>query len=128
MVNINNQSVQVDLNVKAGATYTAIFTVKDSPSVVKDITGWSAQMQVRAAIGAPSALLTFTSTPAAGLTIDGANGTITLVINPSDTNGISTYVGGRIMAYDLEIDNGVGVRYAPFEGSFILHPQVTITE
>lgn len=125
--NVNTQSVNQTLNVKAGATYTAIFTVKEDAVTPLDITGWTAEMQVRAAVGAPTAELTF-STSNGSLVIDGPNGTVTLVIDPADTNGIATYTGGRIMYYDLEIDNGLGVRYAPFEGCFVLHPQITITE
>lgn len=125
--NVNTQSVQQNLQVKAGATYTAIFTVKEDAVTPLDLTGWSADMQVRAAIGAPTAELTF-STDDGSLVIDGPNGTVTLVIDPADTNGIATYTGGRIMYYDLEITNPLAtITYAPFEGCFVLHPQVTLT-
>jgi hypothetical protein len=127
-ININTQSVNVTLNVKAGATQTIDFIVEETVGVPLDITGWEAEMQVRAAVGAPTADITYTSSPAAGLTIDGVNGKITLVIDPADTNDIATFAGGRTMFWDLEIDSTAGIRYTPFEGCWILFPQITITE
>jgi len=118
---------QFNLTVNAGSTTEIEFIHKTDPATPKDLTAWTARMQVRPAYNAPSTLMSFDS-DGNGLVIDGPQGKVTLTISPSDTNGIPAPAAGRVLYYDLEILNGVGVVYRTFEGELLLRPQITITE
>ena len=96
-----------DLCIQQGATFERVFTwiattcnaVGAAPQPV-DLTGCSAQMQIRPYAGSPTLLYDASMDIALG----GANGTITLIINASDTESFDWFEG----VYDLLIIDGAG--------------------
>jgi len=116
----------LNLTVDAGTTLQVDFFVKEDPVTPVDLTGWNARMYVRAAYNQPgNPLITFGTTPADGMVIDELTGKVTLTINPGDTDPIKAPKNGRTLFYDLEIYDGSGVVYRPFQGEFKLYPQIT---
>lgn len=106
--------------IEQGATFRRVLTYKDEDGAIVDLTGWNARMQLRTSKSAVSSTLALTSSPAAGITMGGVAGTVTVEITATQTAALvaSTYV------YDLEIYNGAEV-IRLIEGSLTLSTEVT---
>lgn len=85
-----------------------------------DISGWTAKCQVRAVVGATPAL-TLTSSPAAGLIVDGPAGTVTGRASPAQTTSLAP---GNWL-WEVEITNGTDTRTLNPSSKLIVKPQVT---
>lgn len=85
-----------------------------------DISGWTAKCQVRPAVGATPAL-TLTSSPAAGLTVNGPAGTVTGRASPAQTAPLAP---GNWL-WEVEITNGTDTRTLNPSSKLIVKPQVT---
>jgi hypothetical protein len=101
-----------------GATFSSVLTWKDENGNPINITGSTAEMQVRSKV-CTDPIITL-STSNGGIALGGALGTITLSIAASVTDDLKagTYI------YDLEINNG-GTVTRLIEGSFTVSPEVT---
>lgn len=102
-----------------GATFTRTITVKDSAGDPVNLTGYTARMHVRKDVDATTTLVELT-TSNGGLTINAANGEITLNISATVTANIS-----KSGVYDLEIISATGEVTRVIEGHFILKKNVT---
>lgn len=107
------------LTCQQGATFTRTMTWSID-GVPVDLTDFTAAMQVKATYSSSTALVTLTSSPAAGITLGGVTGVITITIDAVDTADIpaGTYV------YDLEMTGPDSVTRL-LEGQFIVTPEVT---
>jgi hypothetical protein len=115
-----SSSTPTKLICKQGETFTRTVTWSIDGSAV-NLANYTAAMQVKSSYTSNTAILTLTSTPAAGITLGGAAGTITLTISAADTAdlAVGTYV------YDLELTSDDDTVTRLLEGQFVVTPEVT---
>lgn len=106
--------------VVQGADWSVTLTVSDENGNPKDLSGYSAKMQVRAEPNS-SVLIELTSTPAAGITVTGVSGTIGIVMTAAETAALTFQHG----IYDVMLTSGAGVVTYLLRGEFTLLPRVT---
>lgn len=118
-----------DLYIEQGATYERVLTWKvpsvNDPRVCspKNLTGYTARAQIRATATSPDpALVDLTSTPAAGLTLGGVAGTITLVITAAQTEALGDVATMGVWALELTAPDTSVVRLV--EGTVEVSPGV----
>jgi hypothetical protein len=107
-----------DLEINAGASLSDSLLWKID-SVPVDLTGASARAQLRRTHSSTGIVAEF-STANNKLALGGAEGTIAFKAAPADTQGLS---GEGV--YDLEITFADGSVTRLFEGTFVVHPEVT---
>lgn len=93
-----------DFTIKQGSDVDFVIQVYADAkhTVAQNLTGWDARMMVRAnrdSIGSP--LVSLTSNPASGLTMNGPAGQVSIHIDGSSTAGY-TWLNGQ---WDLEVFN-----------------------
>ncbi|MHB8890307.1 MAG: hypothetical protein ACYC46_15960 [Acidobacteriaceae bacterium] len=119
---------QLNLQVQAGNTFQSVLTWSTTPvgsttSTPVDLTGCTANMQVRQNYGDPVLLALSSSvltTNGSGITLGGTAGTITITITPLDAAALVSGI------YDLEIQFSDGSIQTPVAGSVIVSPEVTV--
>lgn len=109
----------LDLVCPAGATFTKILTWKED-GAAKNLTGYSARMQVRKGYAGTDLLLSLTSS--SGITLGGAAGTISILV----TDTVTSSLPSGVWRYDLELVAPT-TNYVTrlIEGKFIVTPEVT---
>lgn len=75
------------LTVVRGDTWDLVVTYRNPDNTPVDITGYDALLQLRRAAGG-EILLQLTSSPAAGLTVDGPTGSVTVHATPAQMDGV----------------------------------------
>ncbi len=119
---------QLNLQVQAGNTFQSVLTWSTTPvgsttSTPVDLTGCTANMQVRQNYGDPVLLAlssTALTTNGSGITLGGSAGTITINITPLDAAALISGI------YDLEIQFSDGSIQTPVAGAVIVSPEVTV--
>ena len=112
---------QYNIVADQGATFSRIITWKDDTGTPVNLTGYSARMQVRQRYVSSTAVLSLTSTPAAGISLGTTNGQITVIVAAATMAGIEA---GEYR-YDLELVSGSGVVTRLLMGSFTVRAEVT---
>jgi hypothetical protein len=112
-------AARLNLECEQGATFSRILVLKDSTGAVIDITGATADMQVRETVNAADILVEL-STTNGRIVVDGTNGKLTLTISASDTASLT--LNG---VYDLKVTYLSGTVDRILEGEFVVDPQVT---
>lgn len=108
-----------DITADQGATYSQVFTWKDSNGDLVSLVGWTGRMQIRN--GRPTESLVLELTTSNGrMSLGGAAGTVTLTISASDMEDISS----GLYVYDLELVNGSTVERLVM-GTFTVRGEVT---
>ena len=102
-----------NLYIDQGTTYTANIQVFDSTGAIFNLTGYTANAQIRRNYATNTVSATFTACAA-------ANGTVTLALSRDDTGNLKY---GRYV-YDVEITSGNTTLRAA-EGIVVVNPQVT---
>jgi hypothetical protein len=115
-----------DLITDQGSTVHQVFTIKNSARRIIPLTGYSARMQVRRwDVETRDPVLTTIAeyTTANGyLTVNGAAGTVTLLIPPAD---MAAYEPGSYV-YDIEVETAnAGDTTRIIQGKFIVRAEVT---
>lgn len=88
------------IHIQQGATFDYAFSVLDEVAgelVPKDLTGWSARMQVRESFSSPTAVLSLET--GSGISIETANGRVVLTASPQQTAAIPA---PKAYLYDIE--------------------------
>jgi hypothetical protein len=118
------------LTIKQGDTWTIKVTwCNPHPGTTQpnlaspiDITGYSAKLQVRSEPGSmESPVLSLTSSPGGGLTVNGPAGEVLGRASPAQTAAIAA----GIWHWGCEIDNGTD-KHTLIEDMIIVRPQVVI--
>lgn len=109
---------QYDITIEAGATFGLSLTYVNETGEAVDLTGYTARMQLRTAIGDANPVIELT-TSNNRIDIDTDTNVITLSISASDTAGLS---GSGV--YDLEIITGTTVERL-LEGNYTVVAEVT---
>jgi len=73
-----------NLIIQTGTDWQRVVTYRNPDGTLFNLTGYEARMQVRPAVLSETTILSLTSDPAAGITMGGALGTITLDIANAD--------------------------------------------
>ena len=107
-----------DITCEQGATFSRTLTVKDSSGNARNLSGYTARMQVRRLVSSSSTLIELTTTN--GRISLNSSGEIALSISASDTASLAE--GG---VYDLEIIASDGTVERVVEGNFYLDLEVT---
>jgi hypothetical protein len=111
--------------VEKGTTYNTIFTwsTKDAQGVKTpvDISTWTARAQMREDYDSTTPVVSLTSSPAAGITLGGAAGTIEIKIPAATTTTIPIDSG----VWDLELEDSFGNVVRLLEGKVTFKPEVT---
>jgi hypothetical protein len=113
--------VYYDLCIAQYAVFRRTFTWTEDDGTPKDLTGYTAKLQIRKTANDPTALVTLTSTPAAGITITAAEGKIEFEILSAQTALLTI----PNLVYDLLLyePGGEAIRFA--EGLVVSSPGVT---
>ena len=109
-----------DLMIEQGATFSQTVTWKDSNNVPVDLTGYTARMQFRPSVNAPTVYFSATSTDGR-IVLGGATGAITINISAVETTAF-TFVSA---VYDLELQSASGVVTRLLEGGVSVSREVT---
>lgn len=97
--------------MQQGSTYELLLTVKDTNGDPKDLTDYSARMQIRSSYSS-STVAASLSTDTGELTIDEGDGTILISLTAEQTANIKVDLSGKgkppssSYVYDLEIIDG----------------------
>ncbi|MBT6201011.1 MAG: hypothetical protein HOI21_10880 [Bacteroidetes Order II. Incertae sedis bacterium] len=110
-------AAQHDLTCEQGTTFIKTLTIKNSSSVVRDLSAHAARMQVRPDITSSTKLLDLTS--AGGDITLNSSGVIEVTVSATATAAL-----GQGGVYDLEIE-AAGVVERVIEGDFNLSKEVT---
>lgn len=107
-------------HINQGATFNPTVTWKDKNKNARDLTGYTARMQIRKTVGSSTTIADLTST-GGDITLGGAAGTIKPVISDTDTAAMDFHEA----VYDLELEDGSGVTTRLLEGPVVFHKEVT---
>lgn len=107
-----------DITCEQGATFSRTLTVKDSNGVARDLSGYTARMQVRRTTSSSTTLVELTTEN--GRISLNSNGEISLSLSATETAAL-TDEG----VYDLEIEDSSGNVERVVEGAFNLDLEVT---
>ena len=110
---------QYSFYAEQGATLERIITYTDSEGAIINLTGYTAKMQVRTSAESATVVLELTSS--AGITINGAAGTLTILVAAS----VLSAIAAGIYVYDLEITAPSGKVTRLIEGRFYVKAEVT---
>ena len=111
---------QYDLVIDKGATLSRTFQWRDSTGAPVNLAGYTARMQVRKTLLAPTPDLDLT-TENGGITLGGADGTIMLYASDAVTAAVTSASG----VYDIELVSGGGFVTRLLEGQVVFTPEVT---
>jgi hypothetical protein len=107
-------ATKANLIVDQGATFQTIVTLTNSDGDPIDISGYTGAAQLRKSYTS-STFYSF------GVTLGGANGTITLSLSANTSANIA---GGRYL-YDVELTDQGGTVSRVFEGIVTVNPNIT---
>ena len=114
---MSQQPGDLDLRMYQGATFRYVLTWLED-DVPKNLTNYTARMQVREHINAAATILSISTDD--DITLGGAAGTITIEVAASDTDDIDP----GLYVYDLELVTGSTVTRL-VEGTFMVSGEVT---
>lgn len=109
-----------NFTLEQGVPLSKTILLKNSDNSVKDLTGFSAVMQLRQYAGHPTVVLEL-STANSKVNINTATGAVSMIFSASDTSTLSFLE----LAYDLVLVNG-SQSFKALEGKISTIPAVTI--
>lgn len=112
-----------DFTVEQGTTFRRKITwyTDEAQVTARDLTGYSARMQVRSTISDTSTILSLTSAAGGGITLGGTAGTIDIVMTDAQTAAFAFTTA----VYDLELVTGGGDVIRLTKGTITLDKEVT---
>jgi len=108
-----------DFEMQQGATFRHVIRWKENGENV-DLTDYTAAMQIRIRHTSDDAIVSLDD-DGNGITLGGAEGTITIVIDSS----VTTDIEPRNYMYDLELTDDSGYVFRLLEGRITVTPEVT---
>lgn len=110
-----------DYTVEQGTTFRRTITWynDDAQTVLRDLTGYTARMQIRPTVASTDVLLSLTNT--AGITLGGTAGTIAIVMTDAQTAAFTFTTA----VYDLEMITPSGDVIRLIKGTLTLDKEVT---
>lgn len=117
---IQGRAGRLDLTIEQGATFRLLLTWRDEGGALRDLTGYTARMQIRREAADDTVLLALT-TENGGISLGGAAGTIALLATSDQTAALGFESG----VYDLELEDGSGEVTRLLSGTATLSAEVT---
>jgi hypothetical protein len=115
------EAVRLDINIRQGAKYELNIQAKNQDGTVKDLTGYSARMQVRPTVESTTILLD-ANTSNGRITINAPGGIVSISIGADVTSTLNW----NVAPYDLEIYTADPANvFALIEGYASLSKEVT---
>lgn len=122
MAQVTNQPGALDITIQQGGTFNLILLWQDQNGNAFDLTGYSADMQIRASAGA-STILHEASTTNGEITLStNGKGSITIIITAA-TTALFNWLSA---VYDLKMTDSLGNIIYLVAGAAVLNAQVTI--
>ena len=109
-----------DIAIEQGSTFYFTVNAKNRDGTIKDLTGYTAEMQIRHDMES-SEILVDASTTNGLITIIGVQGQVNIIIPGATTAGYDWHNG----VYDLKVDNGAADVVQLVHGNVALNKQVT---
>lgn len=109
-----------DLYIEQGSTFEFSLIWTDDSDVPKNLTGFTARMQIREKVEDVTPLVSLTS-PAEGMSVVAAEGRINVVITDEQTTALVIKNG----VYDLEVEGTDSRVYRLLQGKVKIDPNVT---
>ena len=107
-----------NITCEQGSTFSKTLTIKDASGVARNLSTYTARMQVRPDVESSTKLLDLTS-GSGDITLNSSG---VVVISVTATNTAALSQGG---VYDLEIIDGSGIVERVIQGNFVLSKEVT---
>ena len=104
-----------DMIIDQGSTFSTVVTITDTDGSVVNLTGYTANSQIRKHATSANTQATFT------ITNGGTSGQLTLGLDYANTASLAA---GRYV-YDVEVTSGANVRSRVLEGIVTVTPEVT---
>ena len=116
---LDAQAGKLNIVIEQGTTFNPVLTYKDENDSPIDLTGYDARMHIRSKRTSTTTIHELTV--GSGITLGGVAGTISLLINDTDTAAFSF----TSAVYDLELISSGGVVTRLLEGSVSLRKETT---
>lgn len=119
-----------DITLQQGSSYDLLLVVKDENGNLKDLTDYSAKMQIRSSYSSSTVLVNLFS-PDDGIIIDEANSIIRIEMTANQTSNIkvdltkSTKPPYSTYVYDLETTDNLGKTSKLIYGDVTVYGEVT---
>ena len=119
-----------DIVMQQGSNYSLVLTVKDSNGNNKDLSGYSARMQIRPSYGS-SIITESLSTGSGDITIDTGNSNIYISLSAERTANIKVDLSGNkkppssSYVYDMEFIDSNDFTYKLIYGDVTVYGEVT---
>jgi hypothetical protein len=117
---MTTQPANYNLVIYQGANLSQVFTWQDSNQTPVNLTGYTARMQARTSIEAPTPFIDLTNANG-GVTLGGSAGTVTVTMTATQTAAITETVG----IYDLELVSPGGIVTRFLQGTVVISREVT---
>jgi hypothetical protein len=120
---------QYDITMQQGSTFELSLAVKDASGNTKDLTDYSAEMQIRSSYSAANPTETL-STSGGEITISGNTGMINISLSAARTAAIKVDLANKkpprsIYVYDLELEDNDGKVSKLLFGDVTVYGEVT---
>jgi hypothetical protein len=113
------RAINYPIIIEQRSRFDAVFSVQNEDGTAMDLTGFSADMQIRPYVESDTVYVSLAS--GAGITLGGTAGTVTVEIPGTETE----LFAWRLARYDLYIVDGTGDPQRIFEGEVTVIPTVT---
>jgi hypothetical protein len=123
------QGSQYNIEMQQGSTFELFLTVNEPNGSVRDLTGYTAQMQIRSAYSSTTATETLSST-SGEIVIAPEQGKINIALSAARTAAIKVDLGGKkpprsVYVYDLELSDAAGKTSKLLYGDVTVFGEVT---
>lgn len=108
------------LAIDQGATFIKDFVVRDAQGALVDLSGCTAEAQIRSEVESPTVLLSMT-TGNGRIVLGGVTGTVQIVIDDATTDTMTF----EQAVFDLEVLFPTGNRTRLMSGTVVVSPAVT---
>ena len=105
-------SDQYNISAEQGSDLSFVLTYRTAAGALVNLTGYTAKMQVRKNASASAAYISLTET--SGITLGGALGTVTILVDSATLQGIQA--GSYV--YDLILNSNTGLEQKLITGTF----------
>jgi hypothetical protein len=116
-------AAKLNLVIEQGATFVHQLQLRDGPDIyspIKDLTGYTARIQLRSDINSPDVILELT-TENGRISISPLEGKIQLRLGAAETSALEFAKA----VYDMEVSSPLGIVTRVVQGNFSLSRQVT---
>lgn len=109
-----------DIIADQGATFLRTISLKSTKRLPIDLTGYTGRMHIRETVAATEIIETQT-TENGRITINAANGSVTILIPPTDMEEMAP----GVYVYDVELESSAGEVARIVHGKFTVRAEVT---